>query len=71
VTLADFLTLSAYVLTNTDLELNDPRTQFVKCVTSMRVVEGWNGAQSKALRPSVEPVLARHFPRTKKSSVKK
>lgn len=63
-TLVDFLALSAYVLTTTDLEPDDPRSQFVKCVTSMREVEGFNGAESKALQPSVEPVLARHFPHT-------
>jgi len=36
ISLEDFLKAALYVLTNADLEPNDPRLQFVKCVQSMK-----------------------------------
>lgn len=42
ISLIDFLVAARYVLTNTDLEPDDPRLQFVKCVQSMKEVDGYN-----------------------------
>jgi hypothetical protein len=39
--LVDFLSMTEYVLTNTDLMVNDPRIKFVKMVGSMKQVKGW------------------------------
>jgi len=55
----DFLVLAHYVLTNTDLEPDDPRRQFVKCVQAMHEDEGWNGESSVALRSKVTPIPPR------------
>lgn len=52
----DFLVAAEYVLTNTDLEPNDPRLQFVKCVQSMKEVTGYNPGR-KSLKSSAPPVL--------------
>ena len=41
ISLEDFLLMTKYVLTNTDLEPNDPRLQFVKCIRSMKEVNGY------------------------------
>ena len=42
ISLEDFLLVVMYVLTNTDLEANDQRRQFVKSVQSMKEVDGYN-----------------------------
>ena len=42
ISLEDFLVTVEYVLTNTDLEPNDPRLRFVKRVQSMKEVAGYN-----------------------------
>ena len=53
----DFLSAVHYVLTNTDLQTSDDeRLQFVKCVKSMKVVDGWNQGR-KRLNTSIEPVV--------------
>ncbi len=39
----DFLAMAHYVLTNTDLEENDPRLAFVKAVGKLQVGLGFNG----------------------------
>lgn len=52
----DFLYLAHYVLTNTDLEPDDPRRQFVKCVQAMHEDEGWNGKESVGLRSPVSAI---------------
>lgn len=54
--LEDFIYLAHYVLTNTDLEPDDPRRQFVKCVQAMHEDEGWNGKTSVGLRSAVPPL---------------
>lgn len=56
ISIEDFLVTAEYVLTNTDLEPNDPRLQFVKCVQSMRQVGGYNLGR-KRLEASEHPVL--------------
>jgi hypothetical protein len=48
ISLEDFLFAAEYVLTNTNLKSNDPRLQFVKCVKSMKKVEGF-GSGGKRL----------------------
>lgn len=52
----DFLEAALYVLTNTDLGLDDQRVQFVKSVKAMRVVKGFNKGH-KRLRSNVPPTL--------------
>ncbi|MEK7555141.1 MAG: hypothetical protein AAB518_04125 [Patescibacteria group bacterium] len=56
ISIEDFLIAANYVLTNTDLDSNDPRLQFVKCIQSMREVEGYQPGR-KRLSPSEPPVL--------------
>lgn len=42
ISMRDFLAAAYYALTNTNLKsAEDPRLQFVKCVASMMVVEGF------------------------------
>jgi hypothetical protein len=57
ISLEDFLIAAEYVLTNTDLELNDSRLQFVKCIQSMKEVEGYNPGRKRleASEPAVLP----------------
>lgn len=47
ISLEDFLVAAAYVLTNTDLEPNDSRLQFVQYVRSMRIIEGYNRGKKR------------------------
>ena len=42
INLGDFLIAAHYVLTNTDLDINDPRRQFVKCVQAMTQIKGFD-----------------------------
>lgn len=52
----DFCELALYVLTNTDLDPNDPRLQLVNRVKSLRVIDGFNkeiGNDSNSIRLSV------------------
>ena len=56
ISLEDFLVTAKYVLTNTDLESNDPRLQFVKCVQSMKEVDGYS-PNRKHLGSSVPAVV--------------
>lgn len=56
ISLPDFLVIAEYVLTNTDLKPNDLRLQFVRCIQSMREVDGYNPNQ-KRLESSVPAVL--------------
>ncbi len=58
ISLKDFLAAVEYVLTNTDLKPNDPRLQFIKCVQSMKEVDGYN-ANGKRLKSFVPVVLLR------------
>ncbi|MEK7664306.1 MAG: hypothetical protein AAB340_02645 [Patescibacteria group bacterium] len=57
ISIEDFLVVAKYVLTNTDLDSNDPRLQFVKCVQSMKEVKGYNSGQKRlaASEPAVLP----------------
>lgn len=58
ISIEDFLIAANYVLTNTDLEPNDPRLQFVKCVRLMKKVDSHN-SDRKRLESSVPAVLLR------------
>lgn len=53
ISMADFFEAVKYVLTNTDLEPNDLRLEFVKYVRSITEVEGFNGTHKKRLISSV------------------
>jgi len=57
ISIEDFLVIAEYVLTNTDLEPNDPRLQFVKCVQSMKQTDGYNPNRNKleASEPAIPP----------------
>ena len=57
ISLEDFLVAAEYVLTNTDLEPNDPRLQFVKCVQSTQETDGYNPGRKRlaASEPAVLP----------------
>jgi len=57
ISLKDFLVVAKYVLTNTDLEPNDPRLQFVKCIQSMKETDGYKPGQ-KRLETSEPAVLS-------------
>lgn len=57
ISLKDFLYAAHYVLTNTDLVLNDQRLQFLECVKSMEIVSGYNTG-GKRLKTSVLPIKA-------------
>ena len=52
ISIEDFFFAAEYVLTNTNLYPNDPRLQFVKCVKSMKKVEGYNSPSQKRLQSS-------------------
>jgi hypothetical protein len=45
--LEDFLAAAEYVLTNTDLEPDDPRLQFVQLVQSMKQVDGYDPGRKR------------------------
>lgn len=61
----DYLTLSMYVLKNTDLEKNDPRLKFLKEVAKLEKLRGWNAlvnpkAKTKRLGfPQAPPARSR------------
>lgn len=57
ISLEDFLVAAEYVLTNTDLEPNDPRLQFVERVKSMEEVDGYNPGRKRleVQEPTVPP----------------
>lgn len=59
ISMVDFLALTHYVLTNTDLEEDDPRQQFLRSVQSMTEVKGFN-SNAKRLETSIPPVLKHH-----------
>lgn len=61
ISLEDFLLMTKYVLTNTDLEPADPRLQFVKCIKSMKEVGGYS-PNRKHLETSVPAVLTNKPP---------
>lgn len=58
ISLIDFLVMATYVLTNTDLRPDDPRLQFVKCVKSMKEVDGYNPMilYGKRLESDIPPI---------------
>lgn len=55
ISLPDFLVAAHYVLTNTDLQQDDPRLQFMKCMEAMKVVDGFMAGQ-RCLETTVPPV---------------
>ncbi len=55
ISMVDFLYAAAYVLTNTNLEKNDPRLQFVEYIRAMKVIEGYHPG-GKRLKSDVPPV---------------
>ncbi len=42
VSMEDFSAMVLYVLTNTDLEENDPRIELVKNIKNLMITTGWN-----------------------------
>ena len=56
ISMADFLLAAHYVLTNTDLEADDLRPQFVECIKKMSEVEGHNEGE-KRLSSTIPAVL--------------
>ena len=58
ISLEDFLVAAEYVLTNTDLEPNDPRLQFVKCVQSIKQTDGYSPGRKRleSSEPAVLPL---------------
>ena len=57
ISIIDFLYAAHYVLTNTALEPNDPRLQFVKCVKSMEEVDKERLGSGQWLSTDVPPVI--------------
>ena len=55
ISIEDFLLMAAYVLSNTDLEPNDPRLQFVVHVKEMEIIKGYNEGRERL--SSRAPVL--------------
>ncbi len=55
ISMKDFLFVVEHLLTDTDLEPNDPRLQFVECVKSMKKIQGRyvGGKRLKALVPPI------------------
>ncbi|MDD5341166.1 MAG: hypothetical protein PHC97_01880 [Patescibacteria group bacterium] len=47
----DFVAAAMYVLTNTDLEENDPRLEFVKAVQRLKPVKGFNRGSKRLTIP--------------------
>jgi hypothetical protein len=45
--MSDFLVAVAYVLTNTDLQANDPRIRFVESLKALQEVDGYNPGQKR------------------------
>lgn len=46
---SDFLAMTHYVLTNTDLQRDDPRLAFIEAIKNMKKVPGFNGPPSERL----------------------
>ena len=44
---AEFLAVVEYVLTNTDTYPNDPRPKFLKRISRLKLIAGWNINQDK------------------------
>jgi len=57
ISLVDFLVMAEYVLTNTELNLNDPRIQFLKIVRSMKQTDGYMPGRKRleASKPAFLP----------------
>lgn len=51
ITMNDFVAAAMYVLTNTDLEENDPRLEFVKAVQRLKPVKGFNRGSKRLTIP--------------------
>lgn len=61
ISLEDFLCAANYVLTNTDLEPDDPRLRFIDNAKSMIEVNGFDSGK-KRLKSSVSPVRLNRSP---------
>ena len=62
ISMVDFAICAFYVLTNTDLEENDPRLKLVEDVRNLRIKQGRNGINSKILtytKPSLSIKVTR------------
>ncbi len=63
ISMEDFLIAAHYVLTNSNLEKDDPRRQFVKCVRAMRIRKGYpliirgKNIPTKRLASYIPPVI--------------
>jgi len=53
IALEDFLTLIWYVFTNTDLEPNDPRVEFLNAIKEARNVTGWKPGGTRLEIPGI------------------
>jgi len=53
ISLEDFLIAAHYVLTNTDLEEDDPRRKFMDAIRTMREVDGHNPGRKRLDSPEV------------------
>ena len=60
ISMDDWLEATWYVLTNTDLQPNDPRLGFIKRVQALGEVEGWSSGNRLARVP-VEADLDNEF----------
>lgn len=60
ISLKDFFATVEYVLTNSDLEPNDPRLQFVERIRSMKEVEGYDKGR-KHLEALTQPLVRTIF----------
>ena len=51
----DFLDMAEYVLTNTDLEINDPRSKFLSRLKKVKTAPGWDVNQNPKCRRILIP----------------
>lgn len=56
ISVPDFLFMTYYVLTNTDLHSHDHRLQFIKCVKAMKKVDGYM-PNRKRLKSTFDPIV--------------
>lgn len=70
IAIEDVLSAAWYVLTNTDLEPNDPRLAFIERVRKLRTVPGWSqlGRRSRARGPKRLAIVSPRAVRTRSVS---
>lgn len=65
ISMVDFAICVFYVLTNTDLEENDPRLKLVEDVKNLQIKQGRNGVNSKLLTYTKPSFLIKVTPKKK------